>query len=295
MIPLAHVGGGAFGALQMAPVLLAAILYVVRCRTLAASGQPVPVWRQACFGTGLLILFVALASPVAYLGEELVLAHMAQHLLAADLAAGLLVLGLTGPLLAPVLQIKIFDRLRVLTHPLVALPLWAANLYVWHLPVLYQAALASEPVHALQHMMFVGFGVAMWMPLFGPLPTPQWFGLPAKIGYLVAVRLIGTVLANVFMWSGSVFYPDYEPGQAHWGISPLTDQGAAGIVMMVEGGIVTLGLLTWLILLWARQDTERQRLLDLAEERGVALEPARAERAVAAGQGGRLEERLRQS
>ena len=73
------------------------------------------------------------------MGEELLLAHMAQHLLIGDIAALLIVLGLTGPLLQPLLAIKAIDRLRVLTHPLVALPLWAASLYVWHIPALYQA------------------------------------------------------------------------------------------------------------------------------------------------------------
>jgi cytochrome c oxidase assembly factor CtaG len=232
--------------------------------------------------------------PLAHLGEELLLAHMAQHLLVGDLAALLIVLGLTGPLLQPLLAIRAIDRLRVLTHPLVAFPLWTASLYLWHLPALYEGALASEPLHALQHACFIGFGVLMWMPLVGPLPVPSWFRLPAKLGYVVAVRLAGTVLGNVFMWSNEVLYPDYGPGEAEWGIAPLTDQGIAGVVMVGEGGLVTLGVLCWLFLLWAERDTERQRLLDLAGERGVPLDEERAERAVAAGRGGRLEERLRE-
>jgi ribosomal protein L12E/L44/L45/RPP1/RPP2 len=64
---------------------------------------------------------------------------------------------------------------------------------------------------------------------------------------------------------------------------------------MVEGGFVTLGVLAWLILEWAKQDTERQRLLDLAEQRGVPLSEARAARAAASGQGARLEERIKES
>ena len=63
--------------------------------------------------------------------------------------------------------------------------------------------------------------------------------------------------------------------------------------MTIEGGLVTLGVLAWLFLRWAQQDTERQELLDLAEDRGVDLSDARAERAVRAGQGGRLAERIR--
>ena len=293
--PLAHVGGGTLAPLQLLPLLAAALLYVRRGRTLAAEGRPPPAWRQVCFAAGLALICAALVSPLAHLGGELLLAHMGQHLVIGDVAPLLLVLGLTGPLLQPLLAIGWIDRLRILAHPLVALPLWAANLYVWHLPALYQAALTSETVHALEHAMFISAGVLMWMPLLGPLPVPSWFGLPAKLGYLVGVRLAGTVLANVFMWSNTVFYPDYSRGEAYWDLSPVTDQGVAGVIMMAEGGLVTLGVLAWLFLLWSRQDTERQRLLDLAAEQGVALDAARATRAVAAGQGRRLEERLRRS
>jgi putative membrane protein len=221
--------------------------------------------------------------------------HMTQHLLMGDLAAILIVLGLTGPLLQPLLASRWLAWLRHLAHPLVALPLWATNLYLWHIPVFQEAALASEPVHALQHACFIGFGVLMWMPLVGPLPKPAWFGIGGKLVYVIGVRFAGTVLGNVFMWSGEVLYPDYAGGEDFWDISPLSDQGTAGVIMTVEGGLVTLGVLVWLFLTWAQQDTERQRLLDLAESRGVPLSEDRAGRAAAAGEGGRLEERIRGS
>src|SRR5665811_344379 len=94
--------------------------------------------------------------------EELLYAHMIEHLLLGDIAALLIVLGLTGPLLAPILRIGVFDRLRALSHPAIAFPLWTIDLYVWHLPVLYQAALRHAGIHALEHAMFLGLGVNMW-------------------------------------------------------------------------------------------------------------------------------------
>jgi cytochrome c oxidase assembly factor CtaG len=292
--PLAHVGGGTLEPLQLAGLAALTAAYAMRARTLARRGRPVPKWRLACFASGVALTAASLASPLAHLGEELMLAHMAQHLVLGDLAALLIVLGLTGPLLQPLLAIGAIDRLRVLTHPLVAFPLWTASLYIWHIPALYQGALSSEPLHALQHACFIGFGVVMWMPLVGPLPVPQWFGAGGRLAYTAAVRLAGAGLGNFLMWSGKVLYPDYAGGEAFWDISPLTDQGIAGVIMTAEGGLVTLGVLTWLFLRWAQQDTERQRLLDLAESRGVRLDPERAGRAVAAGQGARLEERLRE-
>jgi cytochrome c oxidase assembly factor CtaG len=217
---------------------------------------------------------------------------MAQHVLMADLAALLLVLGLTGPLLQPILATRVAHRLRVLAHPVVAFTLWAVDLYVWHLPVLYQAALEHEAVHALQHSSFVVFGFTMWLALLGPLPQPEWFGNGAKLVYIVGVRLTGALLGNVFVWSGSVFYPDYRPGQAHWDVTPLQDQGAAGAIMMIESSIVTVLLLGWLFVKTARESEERQELLELAQSRGVELSERRAARAVASGRGDELRRRI---
>jgi putative membrane protein len=290
--PLAHVGSGVFEPLQMLPPFVALAAYGLRARTLARQGRPVPVWRLACFAGGIALLVLALVTPVAHIGSELILAHMAQHVLMADLAALLMVLGLTGPLLQPLLATRLAHRLRVLAHPVVAFSLWAIDLYVWHLPVLYQAALSSEPVHALQHMSFVFFGFTMWLALLGPLPQPEWFGNGAKLAYIIGVRLTGALLGNVFLWSGSVFYPDYRPGQAEWDITPLQDQGVAGTIMMIESSLVTVLLLGWLFVKTARESEERQELLELASARGLELDERRAARAVASGRGDELRRRL---
>jgi putative membrane protein len=294
-MPVAHVGSGTYEPLQLAPLLAVALAYVLRARTLARRGRPVESWRQVSFAAGVALILAALVSPIAHLGEELLFAHMAQHLVLGDLAALLIVLGLTGPLLQPLLSAPGLGWLRGLVHPLVALPLWIANLILWHVPALYQGALTSEPLHALEHASFLGAGLLMWMALLGPLPKPAWFGNLGRLIYVVVVRFAGAALGNAFMWAGTVFYPDYAAGEASWEIGPLADQGAAGVVMTLEQGIVTLGLFTWLFFRWANESEERQRLLDLAHARGIPLDEGRAARAVAAGQGARLEKRLRES
>ncbi|MGD9734147.1 MAG: cytochrome c oxidase assembly protein [Solirubrobacterales bacterium] len=278
----------------LAPLALLAIgyAYARRCQTLAGNRRAVPVWRQSCFAAGLLVLFVADSPWLGSIAEEIIVAHMAQHLLIGDVAALLVVLGLTGPLLQPILALRGLRWTRWLGNPLIALPLWAFNLYLWHLGALYQGVLDSPGLHLAQHLAFLGFGVVMWMPLLGPLPTPQWFNFGARLVYLVGVRFCGAVLGNVLAWSGSALYPDFESGETEWGLSPLADQGAAGSLMMVEGGFVTLGVFAWLFLRWAMQDEESQRLVELAAARGVELDRRRAGRAVAAGRTDELERRL---
>jgi cytochrome c oxidase assembly factor CtaG len=289
-LPFAHVAG-AFAPVEVLPITFAAVLYWHRVLVLH-WGRPVPLWRQLCFGAGLTTIAAALFSPIGHISEELVIAHMGEHLLLGDIATLLLVLGLTKSLLQPVLAIRAFNRLQILTHPALALPLWALNLFFWHVPALYDAAYGTAPVHALEHASFVFFGCLMWMPVFGPLPKPEWFGAGWKVAYVVAVRFTGAVLGNVLMWSGSVLYPIYTAGEREWHVSPLADQSTAGVIMMVEGTFLLLGVLAWVFFEVAREGTEKQRLLDLAHDRGYALDERRARRAVAAGHGARLEERI---
>lgn len=290
--PLAHVGSGVFEPLQLLPPFVALLAYALRARKLRDQGRPVPSLRMASFALGIALVIAGLTTPLAHIGGELVLAHMGQHLLIADLGALFIVLGLTGPVLQPLLATRLAHSLRFLAHPVVAFTLWAVDLYVWHIPAFYEASLGSPAVHALQHTTFVLFGITMWFALLGPLPQPAWFGNGAKLLYIVAVRLTAALLGNVFVWSESVFYPDYRPGQASWDITPLEDQGIAGTLMMLEGSIVTVVLLGWLFLKTARESEERQELVELASARGVELSERRVARAVAAGRGDELRRRL---
>jgi cytochrome c oxidase assembly factor CtaG len=269
--------------LQLIPVVALALLYARRVQTLAGRGMRVPRWRITSFAAGVLLVVTALASPIAWLGEERLFSfHMVQHVLLGDLAPLALLLGLNGPILRPVLVHA--HRLRVLAHPLVALPLWAVNLYVWHLPVLYEAAVRHEAIHALEHACFFTGGAIMWLPVLETLPAPEWFGTGWKFGYIAAVRAAETVLGNVFLWAGKPFYGVYADAPRQWAISPLHDQGLAGAVMMIEGSLVTIGALAWLFLRLAAEGELRQELL----ERG--LDPRAVRRAVRYGRGRELAE-----
>lgn len=264
--------------LQLAPVAIAALAYGTRVRTLRRRGTPVSGWRVGLFALGIALLVLAFASPVAAIGEqELFSFHMLQHVVLGDLAPLALLAGLTGPVLRPVLALRPVERLRVLANPAVALPIWAVNLYAWHVPFLYEAAVEHSAVHALEHVCFFAAGTIMWLPVLERLPAPEWFGTGAKLAYIAVVRLVETLLGNVFVWSGTVFYPVYDSGDELWGVSPERDQGLAGAVMMIEGSLVTIVALSWLFLRLAREGELRQELL----ERG--LDPRAVRRAVRYG------------
>lgn len=262
--------------LQLVPVLALVLVYAARARTLTRKRRPLRRLRRISFGAGVAVLLLALISPLDWYGENRLLwVHMIQHLLLGDLAPLLIVLGLTGAVLRPVLAVPGLRRLRGLAHPLVALPLWTVDLYVWHLPLLYQAALRHDAIHALEHACFFGFGALMWAAVVEPLPGPAWFSAGWKAAYTLVVRVAEMVLANIFIWGGAPFYAYYvrlEHGSAG---AALTDQRIAGLVMFVEGSFVTLLAFGWLFMRFVAESEARQRLIERDVDPVVAARAAR--------------------
>lgn len=273
---------------EFAPPLLAGAayltLYTRRGLTLAREGRPIDSWRIASFVAGVLLMAAAQLPPFDGIADEIFVVHMAQHLIIGDFAALLIVLGLTGPVLAPLLRIRVTRPLRVLAHPVVALVLWTVDIYAWHLPLLYQLAIEHDLVHALEHACMLWFGTLLWLGLLGPLPKPAWFNGWGRLGYVVAMRFAGAILANILIWAQTVIYPIYTATDAAHNLKAISDQNLAGGLMMVEEVIFTTLLLGWVFYGFVREDEDRQQLLDLAATRGVELSDERAARAAASGE-----------
>jgi len=271
-----------FEPLQLAPILVIAVLYAKRAWRLRARGQAPPGWRIGLYALGIVLLFAAVASPVDFYGEESSQAlHMSQHILLGDLAPLALLAGLTGPMLRPLLAV--IHPLRRIFNPFVALTLWALDLAIWHVPFLYEAALHHASVHALEHTCFFAGGTLVWVPVLETLPMPEWFGTGMKMGFIAAVRVFETVLGNIFIWANSAFYSTYVHASRPWGISAVDDQRLAGSIMMIEGSLVTIAALAWLFIKLAAEGELRQELL----ERG--LDPRAVRRAVRYGRAQELD------
>lgn len=277
---------------EFLPPLLASgvylYLYTRRLRTLTRQGRPPAAWRAGCFAAGALLVALVQLPPIDGLADEVLVAHMVQHILIGEIASLLIVLGLTGPVLQPLMRLRVSRCLRTLANPIAAVALWALNLYLWHLPLLYQLAVRHDLVHALEHACLLWFGTLLWLALIGPLPKPAWFRGWAELGYVFAVRAAGAVLGNVLIWAQTVIYPAYRASDASYGLKPLSDQNLAGAAMMIVQMLLTALLVAWLFLRFARREEEQQELLDLASSRGIALEPRRAARAADAGAAERL-------
>ena len=236
----------------------------------AGAGRGIRRWQAAGGALGLVTLFLALVSPLDALSSALFSAHMVQHLLLILLAAPLLVLGRLQ--IAGLWALRPGARRRLtawwkrtigprvawqaLRRPLVAWALHSVALWVWHLPSLYQAALRSQLIHALEHATFLSTALLFWWALVHST-TRGRFGYGSGLFYVFTLAAQGTALGALLTFSQSPWYPFYAASVATWGLSPLEDQQLAGLIMWIPGGLVYLAAGLWLVAAWL-QTAERE-------------------------------------
>lgn len=272
----AFITSWAWEPLILLPFLLLAALYAVGWRRLSRrEGWPMPAWwKPWCFGVGLLALPVALLSPIGVFSELFFFLHMTQHMLLMVFAAPLILLG------SPVLPIlwALPDRLRdlavtlfsrgspiawvfnMLTHPLVALPLYIVALAVWHIPVFYDAAQGRTLIHDLEHMVFLGTALLFWWPVINPMGGPRRMGYLATIPYLLPPMLVGNLIGAVLTFADHPLYDTYLKVPRLWGISVVQDQQLGGLIMWVPGGMVYIvPILVVVALLFKDEKVDQRR------------------------------------
>jgi cytochrome c oxidase assembly factor CtaG len=265
------------------PLLLAAGIYARgtrRLRRRSRAPRGLPPWRVACFAAGLLLMAIALVSPLDAMGSALFSAHMAQHELMIVLAAPLLVLG--RPIVPMVWALSprwrrtlgVWSRRwlkrpwRTLTLPAVAFAVHAAAVLVWHVPAFYQATLESAPVHALQHVSFVGSALLFWWAMLGG-GRQRRTRYGAAVLCLFATALYGSALGALLTFAESPWYPAYGSWPLVWGLTPLEDQQIGGLIMWIPAGLVHLPTALAFVALWAGLFTESAPRRD--DRRAVSL------------------------
>ena len=210
--------------------------------------------RLIAFQSGMLTLFLALASPLHELAEKLLQFHMMQHLFLMMVVPPLLLLGapilpLLRGLPRPALRYglrqlfssRAFKRLaNFFTDPLVCLLAFTVSNVAWHVPALYELALRSEFWHAVQHICFFGTGLLFWWPVVQPWPSRLRWQRWTMIPYLLFADIQNTALSAFLIFSERVLYPTYAAVPRLWGISVLDDQTAAGVIMWVPGSVIFL-------------------------------------------------------
>jgi cytochrome c oxidase assembly factor CtaG len=231
-------------------VAVYAWVYVRRWRKVRREHGPrgVGVQHLVLWMTGLALIVIALVSPIDRISDQLASAHMIQHLLLADLVPIALILGLTKIMLRPVTRrVHVIERKAgPFAHPAFGVIAYVGAMWLWHIPVMYDAALRHSGVHVLEHICFFSAGFLYWWHLISPIRSRMRLGGLAPIAYMASTKLAVGAL-GVFL----TFYPHllYKPYEAHgerWGLTALNDQAVAGAIMGLEQSLVMGIGLAWL-------------------------------------------------
>jgi cytochrome c oxidase assembly factor CtaG len=223
--------------------------------------------KSVNFTLGVLVLFLALTSPVDTLGEDyLFSAHMVQHMMLGIIVPVLLVAGLPASLVEGWLRFRLIASLeRILGYPPLALVVANATFWVWHLPTLYNLTLENEVVHIFEHLTFLVTGTMLWWPVFKPVSPGRLTPLPAII-YLGLSAFISTILGIIFTVSETTYYDCYahphdELGalkliREDWCLSQLDDQKLGGAIMWEPAGAIFLWAIMRIMIDWFKAESK---------------------------------------
>jgi cytochrome c oxidase assembly factor CtaG len=253
----------------IAPFIALALTLIVYLRGWRAAHQTrpheLPSWRALSFVAGIASFWIAIASPIDALDDDLLAAHMIQHFMLMSIAPPLIILGAPAvPLLrglpqwttrniaGPLLRMQWLRSLaHFITHPVTAWLLMNVAYLGWHVPAMFELTFRSETIHDFEHACFFFTSLGFWWIVIAPWPAtprwPRWTVIP----YLLTADILNTVLSATLAFSGRVLYPSYAAAERVTRLSALQDQVAAGaemwvlnsLVMLLPAFIITLHLL----------------------------------------------------
>lgn len=235
--------------------------------------------RAACFALGLSVVAAVLCGPLDDAADQRFSLHMLQHTLLIFVAAPLLVLG--TPISVLVLALSARQRRRTTTpllrsaaarialSPSFALAAFVLVLCGSHVPAVYDAALANQAVHDLEHLAYIFTAALFWMSVLGGDLRPVPLGHPARLLYLFAAMTAMATLGLALTMSNSPDYPYYVIEARHNGYSALADQHTGGVLMWTAGMVTVVPIMAGVVLGWLADDErrtvrfeQRQALLD---------------------------------
>jgi len=233
-----------------------AALYEWRARV-TPGGSPTRLQRIR-FYAGVLTIFLALNGWLHDLSDYyLFSAHMVQHLLLTMLVPPLLIAGTPGAMLRPALRNRaVGASARWLTSPKICFATFNVVLAAWHLPILYNTAMAHHGVHIAQHLMFMAASVLLWWPILSPLPELPRLNYPMQMLYLFLTTIPMSIVAVYITYGGTLLYPAYAAAPRITSLSPLDDQLLGGLIMWIPGGLVFFAVISVIFFRWQAHGAE---------------------------------------
>ena len=234
-------------------ILALATLYEWAARKV--SGAAPRVSQRWCFHAALVVMFFSLNGWLHDLSDSyLFSAHMVQHLLLVFVVCPLMVMGTPGGMLRPALRVRgIAPVARWLTAPTHCFAIFNVVFAGWHLPVMYNYALAHHPVHIVEHLMFMASAVIMWWPVLSPLPELPRLNYPGQMLYMFLLTIPMAIVAVYICYADTILYPLYASAPRVWGITPMADQMAGGLIMWIPGGLYFYAIISVVFFRWQQR------------------------------------------
>jgi putative membrane protein len=223
------------------------------------TGQATSAHDRRLFLSGMAVLFVASEWPLHDLAEHTwYMAHMVQHMAYTLVAAPLLVAGIPAWMWRSVFRVPVLARVwRGVTRPIMAIAIFNGVLLFTHWPAVVTASVGSEPLHLALHCLIVLSAVIMWWPVFSPLPEMPPISPPGQILYLFVQSLVPTIPASFLTFGHQPLYKVYETFPRLFGISAMTDQLIAGLIMKILGGLILWGFIAVIFFRWGTREREQ--------------------------------------
>jgi cytochrome c oxidase assembly factor CtaG len=219
--------------------VLVTISALVAIYTWTQRRWPAEAQRRVAFDVAVILLLAVYVTPLHTIALHYLLsAHLLQNVVTAEWAPGLVVFGVAPSLARELERIR---AVRVLTHPFVALPVWLATYFVWHVPAIYDAALRRpDSLLHVEHLTYFVAGLLMWWPV-----VHGRYSDGIKALYLFAAFMLASPLGLLLSLLPRPVYDFYEDAPQLWGLSDLADQQIAGVTMAVEQAIVFFAVFAW--------------------------------------------------
>jgi putative membrane protein len=199
------------------------------------------------------VIFASLNGPLHDLSDDyLFSAHMVQHLLLTLAMPPLLIAGIPGWMLRPLLRNRAIGAIaKRITRPVFCFVLFNVVIAAWHIPDLYNAAMANHNIHIIEHLMFMSAAVLMWWPLMSPLPELPRLAYPGQMLYCFLMSIPMSITAVYITMADHVLYPAYAAAPRVSWLTPMDDQLLGGLIMWVPGGLIFALIMTVVFFRWA--------------------------------------------
>lgn len=241
------------------PLFVVAGAAVVWGYARAARNDPPGRARVAAFVAGILLVVLALNSPLETIAVDyLLLFHLLQNVIISDWAPPLLLLGLT-PAMRSAIAARGGHPFAFVTRPTVALPIWLVGWYAVHLAGVYETALRNPVLLNVEHLFMIAIGLLFWWPVLSD--APRAVPTLARIAYIF-VAFVGSAFLGLALTFAPPLYGYYEDLPVRlWGITAAQDQNLGGILMATEQALVFFAAITWLLVVLFREEDEAEKRL----------------------------------